>query len=52
MTPVLRDLARIRLERGVGSRTHVEAEWIVEGPGPYTVRFESQKGGQHSRFSK
>ncbi|MEE9393654.1 MAG: M14 family metallopeptidase [Planctomycetota bacterium] len=52
IVPIEKDLARVRLESGIGSKAKVTVEWIVEGRAPYEVEFRSQKGGAIRRSLK
>jgi hypothetical protein len=48
-TPQERDPGTIELASGIPGRNRVSVTWIVTGTGTVTLRYESLKGGVHTR---
>lgn len=49
LTPIDGEPGRVRLERGVPSKGKTVVEWLVDGPGPYSIEYRSEKAGKAKR---
>ncbi|MFT7617847.1 MAG: hypothetical protein ACI97A_001486 [Planctomycetota bacterium] len=43
---IIKDMSRLRLESGVGSKAKRTFEWILTGRGPFVISYKSEKGGK------